>query len=165
MLRQLEGRVLLQHQPLELAQRSRRLDPELLGERPPECLVAGERLGVPARPVEGEHVLGAKTFAERMLGDQRLELADHVAMVPERELGLDPQLDRGEAKLLEPRALVPGERLRELGQRLAAPERERAAQQLARLPGIALRRAPAGRAATERSKRERSSSSSPTSSR
>ena len=71
-------------------------------------------------------MLGAKTLAQRVLGDQRLELADDVALMPERELGLDPQLDRGQAKLLEPRALVPGERLRELGQRGAAPERERA---------------------------------------
>ena len=84
-------------------------------------------------------MLGAKPLPQRMLGDQRLELADDVALMPERELGLDPQLDRGQAKLLEPRALVPGERLRELGQRGAAPERERLAQPLGRVLRIALR--------------------------
>ena len=79
--RQLERRVLLQHPPLELAQRRRRLDPELVGERAPERLVARERLGVPARPVEREHVLRAEALAQRVLRDQRLELADDVAVI------------------------------------------------------------------------------------
>ena len=84
-------------------------------------------------------MLRAEPLAQRVLGDQRLELADHVAVMPEREVGLDPPFERGEAELLEARALVPGERLRELGECRPAPERERVAQQLPRLPGIALR--------------------------
>ena len=87
-------------------------------------------------------------------GDQRLELADDVAVVPEREVGLDPPFECGEAELLETRALVPGERLGELGQRRAAPERQRVAQQLASparaSPCESACRAPA----TERSKRD-----------
>ena len=80
-------------------------------------------------------MLRAEPLAQRMLRDQRLELADDVAVMPERQVGLDPPLERGEAQLLEARALVPCERLRELGQRGPAPERERVAQQLARLLG------------------------------
>jgi hypothetical protein len=63
-----------------------------------------------------------------MLGDQRPELADDLALMPERELGLEAELDRCKAKLLETRALVPGERLRELRQRRASPEGERVTQ-------------------------------------
>src|SRR5215218_1244248 len=63
--------------------------------------------------------------------------------MPEHKIGLDPRFEGRHAQLLETRALVPGERLRELGQRAPAPERERLTQQLSRLPGIALReRAP-----------------------
>jgi hypothetical protein len=136
---QLEGRVLLQHLPLELAQGRGRLDPELFVERPPEGLVARERLGLPTRTVEREHVLGAEALAERMLGDQRLQLSDDVAVMPERELGLDPQFDRSKSNLLEPCALVPAEGLGELGERGAAPERERVVQQLRRLQRVVLR--------------------------
>ncbi len=52
-------------------------------------------------------------------------------MVAQCEVGLDPPLERRDSKLLEASALAPRERLRELGQRRAAPERERFAQ----LPG------------------------------
>jgi hypothetical protein len=74
-----------------------------------------------------------------VLGNQRLELADDLALMPKRELGLNPQFDCGQAKLLETRALVPAEGFGELGEGGAAPERKRAGQQLPRLPGVVLR--------------------------
>ena len=89
------------------------------------CLVTGKGIGLPARPVEREHVLRAKAFAQRMTGDQRLELTDHVAVPAQRQLGFDAPLERGEAQLLEATALGSRERLRELGERRAAPETER----------------------------------------
>ena len=94
---------------------------------------------MPAGPVEREHVLQAEALAKRVLGDQRFELTDHVAVMAEREVGLDPLLERCNAELLETRALVPGERLRDLGQRGPAPERKRVTQQLSRLRSIAFR--------------------------
>ena len=95
---------------------------------------------MPPRAIEREHVLGAEAFPQRLLGDQCLELADDVALMPEREVGLDPQFDCGQTKLLEPRALVPGEGLREFGQRGAAPERERLTQLPRRVLRITLRK-------------------------
>ena len=163
--RRLEGRVLLQHLPLELAKRSGGLDPHLVGKRPPKRLVARERLRVPAGPVEREHVLQAEALAKRVLGDQRFELADHVAVMAEREVGLDPLLERGQAELLETRALVPGERLRDLGQRGPAPERKRVTPAAPSPSGHRLPRAPGERRRPQRSKRVRSSSSFPTWSR
>ena len=66
-----------------------------------------------------------------MGGDELLQLADELRVAAERELGVDPPLDRGEPDLLEPLDRGPRERLvREIGERRAAPEPERLAQQL-----------------------------------
>ena len=72
-----------------------------------------------------------------MLTDERLELGNELRVAAEREVGIDPQLERGEARSLEALGL----RLREnvvgeLGERLAAPEAERLAEQPARPGGI-----------------------------
>ena len=159
--RELERRVLGEDLPLELPQRRARLEPELV-ERRPRVAVGLERLGLPARAVEREHQLPAQPLAVRMLGDQRLELADELGVAAEREVGLDPLLERRQPQLLEPRRLDPRERLVvELGQRRPAPQRERLAQQ-ARRRARARRRAPS---ATSRSKRSRSTASGSTSSR
>ena len=100
-----------------------------------------------------------------VLGDQRLELADQVGVAAEREVGLDPFLDRRQAQVLEPSDLCLRERLeRELGQRRAAPERERLVQRV----GGALRRRRRERPTAfgeQPLERRRSSSSGATSSR
>src|SRR5581483_5186176 len=141
----LERRVLAQHQPFELAERRRRVDPELVREHPAQLLVARERLRVAARAVEREHVLRAEALAQRVLRDERLELADHVAVPTEREAGLQPPPERVQAQLLEPRLLAARERLRELRERTAAPERERVGEKFARGRGVAAGERAAGR--------------------
>ena len=63
-----------------------------------------------------------------MLAHERLELGHGLGVAAERELGFEPQLDRGQAQLLEPRGLVAREGVvAEVGQRRPAPERERLA--------------------------------------
>ena len=101
----------------------------------------------------------------RVLGDQRLELADQLGVAAEREVGLDPLLERRQPQVLEPAALGLGERLvRELGERRPAPERERLAQHRRGPFRVAVRErlAPLGEQPLER---RRSSSSGSTSSR
>ena len=72
--------------------------------------------------------------------DERLELADDVAVAAELEVGVDPLLDRDEAQLLEPADLRLRQVVeRELGERRAAPERERADEQRAALVRRSLR--------------------------
>ena len=67
-------------------------------------------------------------LAQGMLLDQRLELADHLGMAAAREVGVDRQFDRPHAKLVQAPDLSGGERLvGDVGERLAAPERERLA--------------------------------------
>ena len=78
-----------------------------------------------------------QALAEGMLGDERLELRHELRMLPEREVGVDPPLDRQQVQLLEARDRRLRERLvGEIGERGPAPERERLAQQLGGRGGI-----------------------------
>src|SRR5215204_4329777 len=66
-----------------------------------------------------------------MLADEPPELGDEVGMAAERQVGLDPLLERGQAQLLEPADLLAGEVLiGEVGERRTAPEGERLAQEV-----------------------------------
>ena len=72
-----------------------------------------------------------------MLGDEAFEFADELTMPAESEVGVDPILVRGESKLLEPDDLRLSERLPwQIGERRAAPERERVAQGVRRASRI-----------------------------
>ena len=111
---------------LELAQLRPGLEPELLDQEPPALAHHLERLGLAAGAVEREHQLAAQPLPERVLGDQRAQLADEIDRLPARQLGRDPLLDRLDLELLEPHDLA----LRELveamvGERRAAPQRQR----------------------------------------
>ena len=65
-------------------------------------------------------------LAQGMLLDQRLELADHLGMAAAGEVGVDRQLGRPHAKLVQAPDLGGGERLvGHVGERAAPPERER----------------------------------------
>ena len=89
-------------------------------------LVHVERLGLSPGAIERKHELRAQPLTERMLGDERAELADERRVVSQLELGLDPLLLRFEPELVEPRDLGLGEvRVPELRQSGASPECER----------------------------------------
>ena len=157
-----ERRVLAQDRLLEPRELRRRLDPERVDQRAPQRAVGGERVLLAAGAVERGHQLGGEALVGRVLVHERLELGDEPAVLAERELGLDALLERGEAQLLEPRDRRRRERLvGEVGERRAAPQRERLAQQ--RRPRARARRARAPTAASSasRSKRLRSSVSRP----
>src|SRR5439155_16610257 len=91
--------------------------------------VGPERLGLPARAVEGEHQEHAQALAPGMLSDQRVQLGYGLGVAAEREVRFEPMLERNQAELFEPADLVAREVLvAELRQRRAAPEAERLAQ-------------------------------------
>ena len=124
---------MLEHPPLELLQFEARLDPELLAERLSRPAVELERVGLAARAVERQHQLRPRPLAERLARDELLQLGDQARVPPEREVGLDPLLERGEPSVLEPRPRVSREGLGlELGERCAAPELERLGKALSR---------------------------------
>ena len=116
---------------LEALQLGPRLDPELLDERPPGVLIHGERFGLASRAIQREHELPAEALTEGMGADERLELADEVSGRPGREVEIDPGLERNQTELLQAGDLALRERLvAKLGERRAAPERERLVEQL-----------------------------------
>ena len=121
--------ILVEHLPFECLQLGAGLDPEALDERLAGGAVRGERVGLPPRPVEREHLLRAEALAVRVLHHERVQLVDQVGVASERQIRVDPILERSQALLLE---LGPGggaeRRSVELGQRRAAPERERLVQ-------------------------------------
>jgi len=64
-----------------------------------------------------------------MRNDEVFELGDDWSVQAQRELGIDPQLERGQPELLEPRDLELRERLiGEVCERRSAPERDRVGQ-------------------------------------
>ena len=79
-------------------------------------------------------------------------------MPTEREVGLDPLLERGEAQLVEPLDGGARERLvGEVGERRPAPQAERLAEELRRRVLVVAARAPSRPRAASRSNRARSS--------
>ena len=129
---------LLEHQPLEPPQLLARLEPELVGEEGARVAVGGERVGLAPAAVEREHQLAAQALAQRVRGDELLQLGDELGVAAEREVGLDAPLEHGEPLLAQPLRLVARQALElEPLQRLAAPQRERLAQQLGRRGGVA----------------------------
>ena len=107
-----------------------RFEPELLAQDVPTVLEDAQRVGLPTGPVQREHQQTAQPLAQRMGGDQLLELDDHTLVPTERELEVDPLLDHGEPQLRQPgdgrgRELL----VREVGQGIAPPQRIRLGQQ------------------------------------
>ena len=129
--------VLLQDPPLQVAQRGRGIDAELLGQRPAGLLVGGQRLGLAVAAVQREHELAACALAQRLAGDQGLDLPDHLRVAPQGQLGPDPLLEQREVQLLQAPRLAGGEGLGELGERRPAPQGEGLAQAVRGAPGIA----------------------------
>ena len=98
---EIECGILFQDRGLELLQRSSGFDAELLDEGPAGGSVGVQRLGLSSGAVEGEHELRSRSFAQRLLGDKALELADHLGVPSPLEVGLDAVLESGEAHLFQ----------------------------------------------------------------
>ena len=113
-----QRRVLHEDRPFELLQLDAGLEAQLFVHQRPRVPVDLEPFRLAAAAVEREHQLGAKAFAVRVLGDQRLELGDEREVAAQRELGVDPLLDRRQPELLEPLGLDLREPLElEIGER------------------------------------------------
>jgi hypothetical protein len=99
-----------------------------------------ERIGLPPAAVEREHQLSAQSLAQRVLADERVELARDLGMPAAGEVGVDPRAEAAEAQILEPRDLGLGEALvGDVGERRPAPELERVLQRGGRLPRLTAR--------------------------
>ena len=124
-----------QHGQVHGLQLRRRVDAELLGEEAPGLVVGGERVGTPTGGAQHPHVLAAQPFAQRMRGDQGLDLGR--VGTAQREPGLDVVLDGAEALLGEPEHVLAGEgRVGDVGEGGAAPQVECPAEQAGGAGGI-----------------------------
>ena len=75
---------------LEPLQRLARLDAEVVDERLPRLGVRVERIGLPVGAVEGEHLLRAEPFPQRVLAHQQAQLTEDVLVAAEFEVAVDP---------------------------------------------------------------------------
>jgi hypothetical protein len=124
-----ERGVLAQDRVVQGAQLGRRLDADLVDQRPAGLAIGLQRLGLAAGPVEREHPLRVQALAQRVLHQQRVDLGDDPVVAPGGELGVDGELGGGQPQLLEAPDLGARERLvRHVDQRLAAEQRERLAR-------------------------------------
>jgi hypothetical protein len=106
---------------------------QFLGERVPRVAVGGERVRLPAAPVQGEHELDAEALAERVAPHQRRQLGHQVGVEPKGEVGVEPVLDHREPVGLQPcRLLDQGGLALEVLEGRTAPQAFRGAQQLTR---------------------------------
>ena len=82
------------------------LDPELVDENPARLAEHRERLGLSPAAVEREHELSAQVLAQRVAGDQRLQLGHQGRVAAQFEIRVDARLEPLEAQLLEARDLL-----------------------------------------------------------
>ena len=114
--------------PLQRAELLARFEAELVDECGARVVVGRERVGLPARPVERQHQLSGEALAQRVGPDGRRDLPGELGVPAGGEVVREASLERGQAQLLEPRDLGPGEvHEREVGECRTAPERERLA--------------------------------------
>jgi hypothetical protein len=96
-----------------------------------------ERVRLPAAAIEREHELRAKSFAERVVYDETLQLRNELGCPAECQVCLHALFERLQSQLFEPRRLGLRERVvDEVCERGVAPKRERVGQQLRSTRGI-----------------------------
>ena len=123
---------------LDLLQRGPGIDAELIGQHRAGALVRPQRVGLTSRPVQRGHELGPEALAQRILLHPRFELTDQLRVPAELQIGIDAVLDRRGARLLEPGDHRAGEGVvREVDERVAAPQGERVPEHVRRRLGVA----------------------------
>ena len=143
---------------LQLPERRRGLEAELLVENLPRRAIRLEGLRLAAAAVQRQHQLATQTLAQRMLCHERLELADQLGVPSAGEVGVDAVLEQCQSQLLEPADLPLRERLEgESASGRPAPELQRRPQLLGGAPAVFGGQA-SRPCAARRSQRSRSSS-------
>ena len=94
-----------EHALLELRQRGRRVETELLDEYLAVVPQDAERVGVATGAVEGDHELGPERLARRVLVGEGLDLGDHLGRPAAGQLGVDEPLVGDEPQLFQPLSL------------------------------------------------------------
>jgi hypothetical protein len=109
--RRIELSILAQDRLVQPPQLRARLHPDLLHEHRPRLAVSVQRLRLPATAIQRQHALRVQPLAQRVLGHERLELGGDLAVPAGRQVAIDRQLERRDAKPLETPDLGRSERL------------------------------------------------------
>ena len=132
--------LLAENGALERPQLLARVETEALREERACAAVRRHRLGLALGVVEREHELAPQALAERLLGDQTLQLGDERSVTAERQVRIDSLLEGDEPKLVQPPSLVGDHAtVANVRERRALPECERGSQAIRREPGRAPR--------------------------
>ena len=124
-----ERRVLAQDGGLEVAQPLADVDAQLVVEPAAQVVQQAERVGLPAGPVERDHELAVDALVVPVVGGELLQVPDDLLMLTQREQGLDQgELGPQPQPVQAGRLLVQERQLGHVGQRAAAPQRQRVAQ-------------------------------------
>jgi hypothetical protein len=91
----------LQQIGVQFAELRTRVDAELFGEHRPDVVEDRERVGLPAGPVERGDQVVAQRLAQRVLGDQFTQIADHGAGLAGQQPKRHQVLERADPLLLE----------------------------------------------------------------
>ena len=124
-----QSRVLRENGLLERAQLRTGIGAELVREDPPGALQRGQRIALPAGAVEREHQEAPPVFAQRIFGDEALQVADDLGVPPQRQPRLDQAGEGAGPQFGQPPPLVLGERrVRPVLVRVSAPQAQSGGQ-------------------------------------
>ena len=122
---------------MEFGERRARFGSLLLDQAAAGFPVEAERVTLPAASVEGRHLVGEERLIQRILRQQAAKLTYQVGMPAKFELALDALEDDRPALFFQAVAHPRHPVAADPGQRLAAPERVRLAQQASRVIVVA----------------------------
>ena len=97
--------VVPQDRRLKIRQCLTRREAQLLIEACPQGPERLQGVGLPTRPVQGEHQLAPQVLPERVGVDERLELTDELPVATQGQVGVDAGLPRNQPELVEPGGL------------------------------------------------------------
>ena len=128
--RPLEFRILAEDRLLHSPQIRPWLDSQLTGQQAPRPAERAQRLALARGLVQGKHEQPVERLVIRMEGDQGFQLRYQVLGPAESEVGVDAPFQGEQVLAVEPCRGAPGQRrVGDVGQRLAAPQGKRGAQQ------------------------------------
>ena len=125
-----QRRILAEHGALEPPQLRPRVNAELIGQHGPGPLIGPERVTLSPGPVQGDDQLPPQALPQRMRLRQSFEFSRQLTVPAEHQIRFDTVLGGSQARLLKTddhQRSEPG--IGELGQRRAAPQAKRPAQQ------------------------------------
>ena len=126
-------RIGVQDAGLQVAQFPARFHAELVHQHPPGPLVGGQRLGLPAAPVERQHQLGVEPLAPRMVAGQLGQLTDQFRVQSPGQPGVHPPFLGLHPQRVQPRYLGGDEHVGgHIHERVPAPQADGLAQELPR---------------------------------